>query len=125
MFWLSPADMGVVTLSILGAQLVMAVAVLGLDVTLVRFYYTWATATRDAHVRGIFRIVSAWSLFLTVVAAGVLATAFVNGAVNCIATIAAGTCLAVRQIPLSVLGIASGLPPYAAIAIDGITPQPA
>lgn len=119
MFWLSPADMGVVTLSILGAQLVMAVAVLGLDVTLVRYYYTWATAARDAHVRGIFRIVSAWSLFLTVVAAGVLATASVNGAVIWFATIAAGTGLAVRQIPLSVLRVTSGLRPYAALAIGG------
>jgi O-antigen/teichoic acid export membrane protein len=119
MFWLSPADMGVVTLAILGSQVVMAVAVLGLDFALVRFYYTWPAEARPAHIRGIFRIVSAWSLFLTVVAAGVLAGASVNGAGIWFVTIAAGTGLAVRQIPLSVFRVTSELWHYAVLAIGG------
>jgi O-antigen/teichoic acid export membrane protein len=126
LFWLSPADMGTITLATLGSQVVTTLAVLGLDFALIRFYYTWAPETRQANVRGILRVVTTWSVLLTIVAVGVLALMSGHGNAGIwFAAISAGTGLAVRQIPMSVFRVSSALWWYAALAAGGSLAQAA
>ena len=124
LFWLTPLDMGVVTLAILASQVVLVVGTLGLDFALIRYYFRWTDAQRPGRAKGILVAVLAWALLLTMAAAWAwnvwrdqpwAAMAFMAAS--------AGTGLAVRAIPMALLRVTSGLRRYAAVAVFGSVTQ--
>ncbi len=121
--WLSPAEMGAVTLALVGTHMVITIAVLGLDFAIVRFYLAWPMHRRRAHVAGILLLVTGSALILT--AAAVASSLYIArpAADLVVAAVATGAGLAVRAVPLAVFRVTSDLRPYAVVAIGGSAAQ--
>jgi O-antigen/teichoic acid export membrane protein len=117
LFWLTPSDMGVVTLALVGTQVTMTLVTLGLDFGVLRFFFVWPEHERRARVTGALYLVSAVALALTV--AAVLAAAASPSATSLAvaAAVAAGTGLGLRSIPLAVFRVTSRLSLYAWIVV--------
>jgi O-antigen/teichoic acid export membrane protein len=119
LFWLTPTDMGTVTVGLLVSQIVLTIAALGLDFALLRFYLRWPEHERTARTNGVLVICAATSALLTVGA--IAAWAFTNrtGLGPWAAAVAAGAGLAVRGVPLAVFRVTSQLTRYATVTVGG------
>jgi O-antigen/teichoic acid export membrane protein len=117
LFWLTPSDMGTVTLALLASQIAMTGAALGLDFALIRFYLRWPAEERAARARGLLGICTTWALAISA-AATIGASVFGAplGPAVAAATVA-GAGLGVRAIPVAALRVESRFVSYAAIAI--------
>ena len=118
LFWLTPADMGVVTLAMVGTLLAMTVTTLGFDFGVVRFYFEWPAAERRDRAAAGLLIVSVASLLLTLVVGLAGKLWWPGSAAVIVASVAAGTGLGVRAIPLAVFRVTSRLGLYAWMVIS-------
>jgi O-antigen/teichoic acid export membrane protein len=119
LFWLSPADMGVVTLGLLISQIVLVVSTLGLDFALIRYYFTWPAEDRNAFVGGILASCTAASVGITIAATVTLALSRGSAGGVWSSAIAIGTGFAIRATPMAVYRVTSRLRQYAIVAIGG------
>lgn len=119
LFWLTPTDMGVVTLAWVITQFAVTLAALGMDFGVVRFFLAWPADEREPRAVGALVVVTCAALLMTCVAA-VASLAFMPSATGVIVTaVAAGAGLAVRAIPLAVFRVTSAMRPYAWIVVTG------
>jgi O-antigen/teichoic acid export membrane protein len=118
LWWLTPGDMGTVTLTIIGTQIAMAVVSVGLDFAVVRYYLTWPEVDRPGQIAGVLAIVASGAA-IVITGAALLASAFDAYALLVLASVTAGAGLAIRAIPLAVFRVTSGLADYATIVISG------
>lgn len=118
LFWLTPADMGAVTLALIVTQVAMTIATLGFDFGVVRFYFEWPAEERRARATAGLLIVSVAAVLLTL-ATPLLGRAWWPSQSSLVfAAVAAGTALGVRAIPLAVFRVTSRLGIYAWVVIS-------
>jgi O-antigen/teichoic acid export membrane protein len=125
LFWLTTDDMGTVTLAVLGSQVVLTVASLGLDFAVIRFFLQWPESERPARLSGVFVITALWSIALTVAAGALWWQSRGDASAAALASVAAGTGLAVRAIPMAYFRVTSRLVPYGIVAVGGSAVQAA
>lgn len=123
LFWLSPADMGVVTLALVGTQIAMTVVTLGLDFGVIRFFLVWAEDDRQARAIGALWLVIGAAVAVTI-AALLIARVWLPADTGVIvAAVTAGAALGVRAIPLAVFRVTSRLGIYAWVVVIGSAMQ--
>ena len=123
LFWLSPADMGVITLALLVSQIVLTISTLGLDFALIRYYFTWSAADQPARAGGVLALCSLASAVILVASAAILTIWLGPSGLVWTMAVAYGTGLAVRATPMALYRVTSQLRPYAAVAIGGSLAQ--
>jgi O-antigen/teichoic acid export membrane protein len=117
LFWLTPADMGVVTLALVVTQFAMTGAAVGLDFSVVRFFLQWPADDRSRRAVGVLLVVTCAAILMT---GGTLIVNQAFGLVETVplaAAVAAGAGLAVRSIPLAVFRVTSDLRRYGSTVI--------
>jgi O-antigen/teichoic acid export membrane protein len=118
-FFLSVEDFGVITAAVALSQITTLVSTLGLDFTLLRFYYLWDDDERRELTSGIFYISAMWSVFVGVVV--LLARNQIPGAEGrpgfLVLGAWSGLALGLRNVPLSVVRVTGKMRVYAASEI--------
>jgi O-antigen/teichoic acid export membrane protein len=117
LFWLTPADMGVVTLALVGTQIAMTVVTLGLDFGVIRFFFVWPEEERQSRAIGALYLALAVAVAMTVAASLGAAVWRPVQSVAAVASIAAGAGLGIRAIPLAVFRVTSRITVYAWLVI--------
>jgi O-antigen/teichoic acid export membrane protein len=126
LFWLTPADMGAVTLAQLGSLLTLTIGACGLDFAIIRSYLKWPEDARGAHVRWILHAVTLWSIVLVAAAGAAWALRpDASWAAITFFSVAAGAGLAIRSVPMSIFRVTSRFRPYATVAVGGSAVQAA
>lgn len=119
--FLSAAEFGVVTWALVVSQVAMTLSTLGLDFSVMRFFYLWPAGERRAVVSGIFGWSFLWSAFLAVAAYAFLRLGLLDDRDRWPSLLGAwaGLSLGLRSIPLALLRVTGSLRSYALIVLSG------
>jgi O-antigen/teichoic acid export membrane protein len=124
-FFLTPADFGLITTSLVLTQVGLTLSTLGLDFSVMRLYFKWPAGDRSRLVAGVTLLSVLWSAALAAAAHLVLGYAAAGRAAYWTLSFGwwAGLALGLRGVPLSIVRVTGAMRAYATFVIGGALTQ--
>lgn len=120
-FFLTPADFGLITTSLVLTQVGLTLSTLGLDFSVMRLYFKWPVADRGRIISGVTLLCVLWSGALGVGAH--LTLGYVGAGKAAYWTMSfgwwAGLALGLRGVPLSIVRVTGAMRAYATFVLGG------
>jgi O-antigen/teichoic acid export membrane protein len=124
-FFLTVADFGVITMSIVLTHVGSALGTLGLDFSVMRLYFRWTDDERARVVAGVTLVSGLWSLTLAAVCHVVLSSVALTPGYYWPLTLGwwAGLILSIRGVPLALVRVQGAVKKYATFVLGGAVLQ--